>query len=398
MIQQSSWTPYLDILPAFLLIFAAALLLTPLIGFIAKKYKYIDLPIALRKRTDKTLAQRIHKVPKLRLGGLAVLIPFILALIFMADGNSKIWGLILGLIVLIVGGVIDDKYELSANKQMLLQVIAAVIVVVAGTTILKFDIFGTTLNFNLFTTDINFGLFIYHMIFPADIITILWILVIINAINWMSGIDAIGEITTFITAFTIMLLSVRAGQNDIAMVSALLAAGLLGFIPYNFPPSKIMSGTAGTTGYGFIIAVLAIISGSKITSALMLLSIPILDMVWVMIYRFIKLKNEPFFKRPFVGGNVHLHHRLMSLGLTNAQTLYVESSVIGLISVLVFYLGGFSMPLISLVIIFTVLLIVFSVISIVSRKKKNTVITRPPKDTPPSITTSEESPEERYAY
>jgi len=398
MIQQASWAPYFDILPAFLLVFAAALLITPLIGFIAKKYKYIDLPIALRKRTDKTLAQRIHKVPKLRLGGLAVLIPFLLALIFMAGGDHKIWGLILGLLVLVIGGVIDDKYELSANKQMLLQVIAALIVVLAGTTIMKFDIFGTTLNFNLFATDINFGLFIYHMIFPADIITILWILVIINAINWMSGIDAIGEITTFITAFTIMLLSVRAGQNEIALVSALLAAGLLGFIPYNFPPSKIMSGTAGTTGYGFIIAVLAIISGSKITSALMLLSIPILDMVWVMIYRFIKLKNEPFLKRPFIGGNVHLHHRLMALGLTNAQTLYVESSVIGLISVLVFYLGGFSMPLISLVIIFTVLLIIFSIISIVSRKKKNIVTPRIPKDTPPPVTSSEQSPEERYAY
>jgi UDP-GlcNAc:undecaprenyl-phosphate GlcNAc-1-phosphate transferase len=374
-----------------------AVLLTPVIGYIAKKYKFIDLPGVLRKRSDKTVAQRIHKTPKLRLGGLSVLIPFVIVVITMLDGNTKIWGLILGLLVLIIGGVLDDKYELNAKKQMLLQILAAVIVVLSGITIMKFDIFGTTIDFSQFSTDINLGLFTYHMIFPADIITIVWILIIINAINWMSGIDAIGEITTFITAFTTMLLSVRAGQMEMAMLSGILAAGVLGFIPYNFPPSKIMSGTAGTTGYGFILAVLAIISGSKITSAVTLLSIPLLDMVWVMIYRFIKLKDVPFFKRPFVGGNVHLHHRLMHLGLSTVQVLYVETSVICLISILAFYLGGFHMPLISLVIIFTVLIIIFSVISILSSKKKKIIVHDKSKD-PPPVVTNEQTPEEKYAY
>jgi UDP-GlcNAc:undecaprenyl-phosphate GlcNAc-1-phosphate transferase len=395
---QTNLIPYLDIFPSFLITFIFSLLLTPFIGYIAKKFKFIDLPVSLRKRTDKTLAQRIHKHPKLRLGGLSVLIPFVFIVLTMLDGNSKIWGLILGLLVLIVGGVLDDKYELNAKKQMLLQILAAVIVVMSGITIMKFDIFGTTFNFNQFSTNLNMGLFNYHMIFPADIVTIVWILLIINAINWMSGIDAIGEITTFITAFTTMLLSVRAGQMEMAMLSAILAAGVLGFLPYNLPPSKIMSGTAGTTGYGFILAVLAIISGSKITSAVMLLSIPLLDMVWVMMYRFIKLKNEPFLKRPFVGGNVHLHHRLMDLGLTTVQTLFVESAVIGLISILAFYLGGFSMPLISVVIIFSVLFVIFAIISIMSKnKKKEVTVIKTKKPTPPTVT-NEPTPEEKYAY
>jgi len=314
------------------------------------------------------------------------------------DGNSKIWGLILGLLVLIVGGVLDDKFELDAKKQMLLQILAAAIVVFSGITILKIDVFGSTFNFDQVSTNINLGLFNYHMIFPADIITIVWILLIINAINWMSGIDAIGEITTFLTAFTTMLLSVRAGQPEMAMLSAILAAGILGFLPYNLPPSKIMSGTAGTTGYGFILAVLAIISGSKITSAITLLSIPLLDMVWVMIYRFIKLKDQPFLKRPFVSGDVHLHHRLMSLGLSQVQTLFVETSVVGLISILAFYLGGFSMPLVSLVIIFTVLLIVFSIISILSNRKRKEPVEIKPRNPTPPVVSNEPTPEERYAY
>lgn len=398
MISQTNLSPYIDILPGFIITFLFSLLLTPFIGFIAKKFKFIDLPVSLRKRTDKTLAQRIHKNPKLRLGGLSVLIPFVFIVLTMLDGNSKIWGLILGLLVLIVGGVLDDKFELDAKKQMLLQILAAAIVVFSGITILKIDVFGSTFNFDQVSTNINLGLFNYHMIFPADIITIVWILLIINAINWMSGIDAIGEITTFLTAFTTMLLSVRAGQPEMAMLSAILAAGILGFLPYNLPPSKIMSGTAGTTGYGFILAVLAIISGSKITSAITLLSIPLLDMVWVMIYRFIKLKDQPFLKRPFVSGDVHLHHRLMSLGLSQVQTLFVETSVVGLISILAFYLGGFSMPLVSLVIIFTVLLIIFSIISILSNRKRKEPVEIKPRNPTPPVVSNDPTPEERYAY
>ena len=397
MITQNSIEPYLNILPVFLFTLSFALLLTPIVGYIAKKYQFIDLPQNLRKRTDKTLQQRIHKTVKLRLGGLSVLIPFVILTLGMLDHNYKIMGLILGLVVLIIGGVIDDKYELSAKKQMLVQLVASIIVVLSGVTINQIDLLGATFNFNNFASDINFGLFTYHFIFPGDFLTIFWILIIINAINWMSGIDAIGEITTFITAFTTMLLSVKAGQPEMAMLSGILAAGLLGFIPYNFPPSKIMSGTAGTTGYGFILAVLAIISGSKITSAITLLSIPLLDMVWVMVYRFIKLKDEPFLKRPFIGGNVHLHHRLMALGLTTIQTLYLETSLIGLISLIAFYFGGFSITLLTVVIIICGLLIIFTIITIILNRRKKHTSHIGDNSTPPT-TPSEPTPEEKYAY
>jgi UDP-GlcNAc:undecaprenyl-phosphate GlcNAc-1-phosphate transferase len=316
----------------------------------------------------------------------------------MLDHNTRVSGLVLGLIVLIIGGILDDKYELSARDQLLIQILAAVIVVLSGVTIPSVDIFGQTFNFSSVSTDVNLGLFTYHMILPADLLAVFWIISIINAINWMSGIDAIGEITVFITAFTTMLLSVRAGQPEMAMLSAILAAGLLGFIPYNFPPSKIMSGTAGTTSYGFILAVLAIISGSKITSALMLLSLPVLDMIWVMGYRFIKLKDEPFFKRPFVGGNVHLHHRLMDLGLSVTQTLYLETSMICIISVLAFYLGGFSVQLISVMIIAAVLMVIFTVIYVIGKRKKKRDLDKKPDRPQPPVVRNDPTPEEKYAY
>lgn len=391
--------PYLQILPTALISLVVAFLATPFIGVIAKRFRFVDLPKEQRKRTDRTLSTRIHKSAKLRLGGLAVLVPFIFVALTQLGQNPRIGGMIVGLLVLIAGGIIDDRYELTARKQMLFQLAAAVIVVLSGVTIAQITVAGITLDFSLFTQPIDLGLFVYNFVFPADFITIFWILAIINAINWMSGIDAIGELTTFIAAFTTMLLSVRAGQMDMAIMSGALAAGLLGFVPFNMPPSKIMSGTAGTTSYGFILAVFAVISGAKITSSLILLSLPLLDMLWVMIYRFIKLKNEPFLKRPFVGGDVHLHHRLMGLGLGQAQTLWLEISAISLISVLSFYVSGFSENFMAFVAIIAVLIVGFTIVSIISRRKKKLAEAVKKEEPPePPMVDSGPTPEQRYAY
>lgn len=392
------FTPYIEILPTALIILVTAFFLTPIIGAVAKKFGFVDLPQNQRKRTDKTLATRIHTEAKLRLGGVAVIVPFLIVALSLVGGNPKITGLILGLIILLIGGVIDDKFELTARKQMLIQLLAAVVVVLSGVTITQITFAGITLDFSSWTHSFNLGLFTYNCVFPGDFITLVWILGIMNAINWMSGIDAIGELTTFIAAFSTMLLSVRAGNFEIALLAGTLSAAVLGFVPFNLPPSKIMSGTAGTTGYGFILAVLAVISGAKITSAIMLLSIPIIDMVWVMVYRFIKLKDVPFLKRPFVGGNVHLHHRLMNLGLSQAQALWLEISIVSVISVLAFGISGFSENFLALIIIIAVLIISFTVLSIVLRKQKRKNSIKKDDTPQPPMVSSGPTPEQKYAY
>jgi UDP-GlcNAc:undecaprenyl-phosphate GlcNAc-1-phosphate transferase len=144
-------------------------------------------------------------------------------------------------------------------------------------------------------------------------------------------------------------------------------------------------------------AVFAIISGAKLSSSIMILSIPIIDMVWVMLYRFIKLKDEPFLKRPFVGGNVHLHHRLMALGLTQVQTLLIEISAVSVSALIAVLLGGFSDFLTYMAIGFTVLIIAFTAISILTHNRKKTVIK---KDEPPQPPMQESgpTPEQKYAY
>ena len=388
--------PYIDLLPTLLLGFVATIFLTPIVGWIAKRFGFIDLPKDKRKRTDKTLSQRIHTIPKLRLGGIAVFITFITLILFQGNLNPKIIGMLAGLVVLLVAGAIDDKYELSARNQMIAQIIAATIVVLSGVTISHIDFAGQRFTFDSFRQIFDLGIFQYEFIFPGAFITIFWILLIINAINWMCGIDAIGEVMTFIASLSTMLLGVRANQYELAMVSGIFASNLLGYIPFNFPPSKIISGTAGTTGYGYILAVLAILSGSKFTSAIIVLSLPLIDMIWVVIYRLIKLKDVPFLKRPFVGGNVHLHHRIMALGFTQIQTLFIEISLISSISLIAFYFGGFSNEFMLVITLAVVLLGLFTFIIIKKGRRKQ--IEPPKPQAPPPLRKDEPTPEQKYAY
>jgi UDP-GlcNAc:undecaprenyl-phosphate GlcNAc-1-phosphate transferase len=394
--QQDQLQKYLDLLPLAIIAFIASTLLTPLIGALAKRFGFVDLPKEKRPRTDKTLSQRIHKGIKLRLGGLGVLFPFIILVISQASNNPQIMGMIAGLIVLLIVGALDDKFELSAKYQFIGQIVAALLVILSGVTITQIDIAGQRLKFDSFVSVWNLGLFEYTFIFPGAIITLVWILTIINAINWMCGIDAIGEVMTFIASLTTMLLAIRADQPELALISAILGASILGYLPFNFPPSKIISGTGGTTGYGFILAVLAVMSGSKITSAIMLLSLPLIDMIWVMVFRFLNLKEIPFFKRPFMGGNVHLHHRIMALGFTQIQTLFIEMTLIALISLIAFYFGGFSDSFLILVSIAVLLIFVFTAITIASKRKQN-VKPKDPEPKPPIIDNGP-TPEEKYAY
>lgn len=394
--QEEQLQKYLDLLPLAVIAFIASTLLTPLVGALAKRFKFIDLPKEKRPRTDKSLSQRIHKGIKLRLGGLGVLLPFIILVLSQASSNPQIMGMIAGLIVLLVIGALDDKYELSAKYQFLGQIIAALIVILSGVTITQIDIAGQRLKFDSFISVWNLGLFEYTFIFPGAIITLFWILTIINAINWMCGIDAIGEVMTFIASLTTMLLAIRADQPELALISAMLGASILGYLPFNFPPSKIISGTGGTTGYGFILAVLAVMSGSKITSAIMILSLPLIDMIWVMAFRFLNLKEVPFLKRPFMGGNVHLHHRIMALGFTQIQTLFIEMTLIALISLIAFYFGGFSDSFLILVSIAVLLIFVFTAITLAA-KRKQTAKPKEPESKPPIIDNGP-TPEEKYAY
>jgi UDP-GlcNAc:undecaprenyl-phosphate/decaprenyl-phosphate GlcNAc-1-phosphate transferase len=389
---------YIDLLPVMGIAFIITFILTPFVGYIANKLGFIDLPALSRRRNDPSISQRIHKESKPRLGGIAVIIPFIILSLYLIDLNQQLIGMYLGLAILVLTGVIDDKYELSGAKQFAMHFLAAIVVVISGTTITQIQFAGMNFDFVMYENIINIFGFVYTFIFPADIITILWIMTIINAINWVCGIDALGETTTLIVMTTIMMLCFKLGQPQLAIIPAILIASILGFLPYNFPPSKIIGGTVAHTSFGYLIAVLAMISGAKITSMIILTAIPLIDMIWVIIYR-IRHHNDVFLlKRPFVSGRIHLHHRLMSSGFSTKQTLFIETTAMITFGLIAFYIAGFSPSFLIFSGILVGLFVLISMITLLSkfRKSNETQITKSKIIHTPDDDTVD--PQQRFAY
>lgn len=393
--------PYLDFAPQLFIAFSLSLLLTPVIGFLAGKYGFVDLPVAQRPRGSKSLEQKIHNRTLPRLGGLAVMIPFLIIMFSSVPVTPQIWGIFIGVLILMITGAIDDKYDLDSKTQFFFQIVAAAITVIAGTSITFVQILGMEFDLNVFSREFFIGNFVYNFVFPADLFTIFWIVTIINALNWVFGIDALGEGITIITAITIMFIAVKTGRPEIAILPAALAASLLGYFPYNYPPSKIISGTIGTTSYGYLIAVLATISGAKISTAVLLLTLPLFDMIWVILYRLTHFRNIPFFKRPFQGGRVHMHHRLMNAGYTMKETLVIETAAMAVIAVIAYYLAGFGAKLLTVSVLTAVIAIIASITVLSSRKKRareRSKRIKAEKEEPPPTIETDVPPEERYAY
>ncbi|MBN1915938.1 undecaprenyl/decaprenyl-phosphate alpha-N-acetylglucosaminyl 1-phosphate transferase [Candidatus Dojkabacteria bacterium] len=392
-------TKYFPLLPLFGWAFLIAFALTPIAGKIAKLIKAIDLPASQRKRDDKTLAQRLHKVAKPRLGGFAIIIAFLTISLTSTSHSPFLLSLTIGIIILTTIGILDDIFELPGKTQLLAQVVAAICVITGGTTISSIQVAGLSLNFDLWSTSINFFGYVYNFVFPADLITIGWILTLVNALNWVGGIDALEESVSFIAAVTLMFLGVKTGNMEVALLSMALAGSIAGFIPFNFPPSKILSGTAGDTVLGFTIATLAITGGGKISAAVLILIIPLIDMAWVLIGRIRKnhLKNP--LELLAISDRTHLHHRLLDLGFNDKAVLFIESTAIAVLSTLSFYLSDLS-RLVIIGVSASLILFTFSIINVAIkvRQEKLKKEEKEKEDLPPDPPPDEPTPESKYAY
>lgn len=393
--------PYIDLAPQLFVAMTLSLLITPFVGYIARRFGFIDLPLSQRPRGEKTLEQKIHNRTLPRLGGLAVLLPFLLIFTTSVDLTTQMWGIIVGVLILMISGAVDDKFDLSSKQQFFFQILASVITVIAGTSITFIQVMGVEIDLNLYSREFFLGDLIYNFVFPADLFTVFWIVTIINALNWVFGIDALGEGITIITSITIMFIAVKTGRPELAILPAALAASMMGYFPYNYPPSKIISGTIGTSSYGYLVAVLATISGAKISTAILLLTLPLFDMFWVIIYRLTHFKNVPLLKRPFQSGRIHLHHRLMNAGYTMKETLVIETAVMGVIAVFAYYLAGFGAKLLSISVLMAIIFFIASITVLSSRKKRAKERIKRMKardEEPPPTIEKDIPPEERYAY
>jgi len=294
----------------------------------------------------------LHKKPIPRLGGIAVFVSFWLLvtcyLLLVPDRlhfvdekilgiDKNLLGVFLGSLILLVTGIYDDFKDIKPWIKLLLQLVAAVVIVFFGIKIwwLSNPLGGSNIVLNTWT----------YVLVPV------WILLVVNVINWLDGLDGLADGVSVITLIIIAILSATSTVNQpaTALICSIAAGSALGFLPFNFFPAKIFLGDTGSMFLGFIIAVGAIISGGKIATAALVLGIPILDAIWV-IFRRIFSGNSPM-----KADRYHLHHRFLQAGFSQKQTvmfLYLIAISFGIIALQNGTRGKFEASLWLLVIMF----------------------------------------------
>lgn len=310
--------------------------LTYYIKTLAEKFNIFDVPSP----------RKIHRKPIPRLGGAAIIISFIVVIIayslashrlefssfkfFLID--KRILGVLAGLLVLAVVGIVDDIRGVGPLSKLFWQIVAASMVVVGGLTISFLRLpFG--LHLDLTTIQIPIEIFSVNLtvVLWGDLLTIFWIVLLVNTFNFLDGLDGLASGIAGITAMVIFFLSIALGQDANALLAVLIAGVAIGFLPWNLNPARIFLGDSGSMSLGFLIAILSIISGGKLATAFLVLGIPVLDVGWVVLRRIFSGKS------PFVADRKHFHHRLLTAGLSQRQAvilLYLVSIVFGSIGVL----------------------------------------------------------------
>jgi len=295
-----------------------SLIATPPVKWFAERVGAIDVP------KD---ARRVHKTPIPRLGGLAIFIGFILSVVIFAEIDREVQGVLLGALVIVTIGVVDDIIQLRAWQKFLGQILAALIPVFHGVMI---DLVS---NPNIFAASnyLNLGYF-------AIPLTILWIVGITNAVNLIDGLDGLAVGVSTISSLTMLVVALLVTADaNVALILAALAGACLGFMPYNLNPAKIFMGDTGALLLGYLLATMSILGLFKFYAVIsfavpfMALALPILDTLFAILRRVIRGQS------PMAPDRGHFHHRLLDLGFSQKQAvfiIYLISGFLGMIAVI----------------------------------------------------------------
>ena len=274
--------------------------------------------------------RKIHQAPVPLAGGLAVLtgimLPLGLAVAYLllrhtiqpGAGSSTHWtgllsyglnrravelgAILLGAVATVVLGWVDDRHELRPAYKFIGQLVIALAVTASG---------------------VRVTLFVPSLVFSYAV-TILWILTVINAFNFMDNMNGLCAGLGAIAAWHFACFAARQEQYLVALIGFLMLGALLGFLPYNFPKARAFLGDAGSHLTGYLLAVLGILphfysKGSEarwaVLSPLLILAVPLLDLAWVVLLRW--RMRKPF----YLGDTNHLSHRLVRAGLSREKAV-----------------------------------------------------------------------------
>ena len=307
---------WVRILLAVAIAFAISFAATPVVKAFATKMGAIDVPDGKR---------RVHDHPIPRMGGLAIFLGFLLSVVLFSDITRQVRGILLGSVMIVACGAIDDVVNLRAWIKLLVQIAAAVIAVAHDVVIEFFS------NPNIFSD--NELLFLGWLAIP---VTVLWIVGITNSVNLIDGLDGLAVGVSTIASTTMFVVALLVSEGDVALLLAALMGACLGFMPYNLNPARIFMGDTGSLLLGYVLSTVSVVGMFK-TYALVTFVVPILAL-------FLPLFDTvcAFFRRilrgqsPMHPDRGHLHHRLIDMGLSQKQAvaiLYSLSAILGLCAV-----------------------------------------------------------------
>ncbi len=329
----------------FLTAFLITSLITPLCIRILKKYGVVDDP-KVRKHPAA-----IHSKPIPRGGGIPLFVgAFVAGLIFLPINQITLSIYLASFIALLIG-VADDKYDISPYIRFSINFVCAVIIVAAGVSIpFITNPLGGILYLNEFRIPFEI-LGINGAIVLSDIVAILWIVWVMNMLNWSKGVDGQMPGIVAISAVIIGILSLRFGVFDefsliSSTLSFIIAGTALGFLIYNFHPAKIFPGYGATAIY-LMLAVVSILSSAKLATAILVMGVPLADGAFTITRRILTGRS------PFWHDKKHLHHLLLSFGFGQrriALFYWVVSAIFGALA-LVLSSRGKIFAIIMLVII-----------------------------------------------
>lgn len=292
-------------------IFLTMVLIPPLIK-IAGNFRLLDNPNE----------RKIHCTPIPRVGGIAIFIGSVAAIVITISWDLQLLYIFFGAATIAVFGVLDDRFDLHFQWKLLGQIVAATIVFAGGISVERLPFIGTELS----------------PLWSSLPLTVLFVLLVTNAFNFSDGLDGLAGGCAMLSLGGIGVLGYAADNVFVTVVATVLIGSILGFLRFNTYPAMIYMGDSGSQFIGFIIAVLSLYLVTDANSALnpilpiFLAGVPLLDTVIVILLR---LKNRA---SPFRADNRHLHHRLLRLQFFHHETVAIIYGAQGLFVGLAFFM------------------------------------------------------------
>lgn len=316
-----------DIAIAFLLAFITSFVTVPYTIKLAYKKGAIDIPNE----------RKVNKKPIPRIGGIAVIVGFLVASLYLivqgvvekslilndsSQYGKKIVGFLIGIVIIGTVSYIDDIKNLKPWQKLIAQVIAAIIAYSFG---IRID----TINDATIQPILSF------------ILTVGWIVGITNAINLIDGLDGLSSGITLISSLSLLIIFATNNSPILSIILITsLSGSIVGFMPFNIYPAKTFLGDVGAQFLGFALSIIAILGVAKtvtmvvLIAPILVLGLPIFDTVFAIFRRIKKGKSVKAIFKPDKG---HLHHILMRQGFTQKQAvaiLYAASATLGMLAII----------------------------------------------------------------